>query len=127
MIVQYINISMVSLKLSKYLLPFIRMKLWLTMMNIRTNCLINTSFLSSLQYHAQILIVLKIHPYVLVLFLIVFTEAEVYNTLIYLDPNKASTGIDGICPKILKCCALAFFHPLCYLFNLTLSSGTIPS
>ena len=49
-----------------------------------------------------------------------------YNALIYLDPNKV-TGIDGIGPKILKYCALSLFHPLCYLFNLSLSSGTIPS
>ena len=49
-----------------------------------------------------------------------------YNALIYLDPNKA-TGIDGIGPKILKYYAMSLFHPLCYLFNLSLSSGTIPS
>ena len=57
---------------------------------------------------------------------LVFTEAEVCNALISLDPNKA-TGIDEIGPKILKYCALSLFHPLCYLFNLSLSSGTIPS
>ena len=57
---------------------------------------------------------------------LVFSEAEVYNALVSLDPNKA-TGIDGIGPKILKYCALSLFHPLCHLFNLSLSSGTIPS
>ena len=57
---------------------------------------------------------------------LVFTEAEVYNAFMYLDPNKA-TGIDGIGPKILKYCAMSLFRPLCHLFNLSLSSGTIPS
>ena len=57
---------------------------------------------------------------------LVFTEAEVYNALIHLDPTKA-TGIDGIGPKILKYCAMSLFRPLCYLFNLSLSSGTVPS
>ena len=42
--------------------------------------------------------------------LLVFTEAEVYNALIYVDPNKA-TGIDGIGPKILKYCAMSLFRP----------------
>ena len=42
---------------------------------------------------------------------LVFSEAEVYNALVSLDPNKA-TGIDGIGPKILKYCALSLFHPL---------------
>ena len=43
-----------------------------------------------------------------------------------LDSKKAN-GIDGIGPKILKYCVLSLFHTLCYLFNLSLSSGTIPS
>jgi len=35
-------------------------------------------------------------------------------------------GIDTINPKILKHCALPLTRPLCHLFNLSLSTGSIP-
>ena len=43
-----------------------------------------------------------------------------------LDPNKA-TGINKISAKVLKYCASSLFHPLCHLFNLSLSTGAIPT
>ena len=49
-----------------------------------------------------------------------------YAALVQLDPNKA-TGIDKISPKVLKHCASSLFHPLCHLFNLSLSTGAIPA
>lgn len=54
-----------------------------------------------------------------------FTEDEVYYALCQLDPNKA-TGIDNIGPKVLKYCAFPLTSPLCYLFNLSLSTGLVP-
>ena len=54
-----------------------------------------------------------------------FTEDEVYYVLCQLDPNKA-TGIDKISPKVLKNCAFSLTRPLCHLFNLSLSTGSIP-
>ena len=55
-----------------------------------------------------------------------FNEEEVYAALVQLDPNKA-TGIDKISPKVLKHCASSLYHPLCNLFNLSLSTGAIPT
>ena len=57
---------------------------------------------------------------------LVFNEEEVYAALVQLDPNKA-TGIDKISPKVLKHCASSLYHPLCNLFNLSLSTGAIPT
>ena len=57
---------------------------------------------------------------------LVFNEEEVYAALVQLDPNKA-TGIDKISPKVLKHCASSLFRPLCHLFNLSLSTGAIPT
>ena len=57
---------------------------------------------------------------------LVFNEEEVYAALVQLDPNKA-TGIDKISPKVLKHCASSLFYPLCHLFNLSLSTGAIPT
>lgn len=48
-----------------------------------------------------------------------------FKVLSTLDTSK-STGPDGIGPRILKCCALALFEPLHYLYTLCLSQGTIP-
>ena len=56
---------------------------------------------------------------------LIFSEEEVYCALIQLDPNKA-TGIDTISPRILKHCASSLTHPLCHLYNLSLSTGSIP-
>ena len=58
--------------------------------------------------------------------LLVFNEEEVYAALVQLDPNKA-TGIAKISPKVLKHCASSLFCPLCHLFNLSLSTGAIPT
>ena len=54
------------------------------------------------------------------------SEADVYDALTSLDPNKA-LGIDGIGPKILKNCSESLFQPLCHLFNLSLASSVIPN
>ena len=54
------------------------------------------------------------------------SEADVYDALTSLDPNKA-LGIDGIGPKILKNCSKSLFQPLCHLFNLSLASSVIPN
>ena len=43
-----------------------------------------------------------------------------------LDSSKGM-GINGIGPGILKYCAPALYVPLCHLFNLSLSSHTLPS
>ena len=109
-----------------FLLPFIWMKLSLIMMNVKPSYLINIFFIftSSPCKHTNHVEDLSICADLLSS--LVFTEAEVYNALIYLDPNKA-TGINGIGPKTLKYCAVSLFLPLCYLCNLSLSSGTIPS
>ena len=53
------------------------------------------------------------------------TEADVFETLSQLDTSKA-VGIDGIGPKILKHCAASLSHPLCHLFNISLSNGSVP-
>ena len=50
------------------------------------------------------------------------SEADDYNALTSLDPNKA-LGIDGIGLKILKNCSESLFQPLCHLFNLSLASS----
>ena len=55
-----------------------------------------------------------------------FTESEILTILNSLDVNK-SPGIDNISPKILKCCALPLLKPICHLFTVSLSSGSIPS
>ena len=54
------------------------------------------------------------------------SEADVYDALTSLDPNKA-LGIDGFGPKILKNCSESLFQPLCHLFNLSLASSVIPN
>ena len=43
-----------------------------------------------------------------------FTEADVYNVLISLDPSKAQ-GIDGIGPAVLKAGAVPLSDPLSHL------------
>ena len=53
------------------------------------------------------------------------TEDEVYKTLASLDATK-STGPDSRGPRILKCCALALYGPLHYLYTLCLTQGQIP-
>ena len=57
--------------------------------------------------------------------ILIFNEEEIYFALIQLDPNKG-TGIDTISPRILKHCASTLTCPLCHLFNLSLSTGSIP-
>jgi len=54
-----------------------------------------------------------------------FSEAEVFEVLTCLDPNKA-IGIDMISPKILKYCAAALVQPVYHLFTLTLSQQQLP-
>ena len=56
---------------------------------------------------------------------LVINEEEVCCS-VQLDPKKA-TSIDKISPKVLKHCANSLFHPLCHLFNLSLSTGAIPT
>jgi len=56
---------------------------------------------------------------------LMFSEEEVYSVLTQLDPNKV-TGIDTISPRILKHCASSLTRPLCHLFNLSSSTGSIP-
>jgi len=55
-----------------------------------------------------------------------FTEMEVYNVLISLDPNKAS-GIDDIPPRLLHSCADALCRPLHHLFTISLRYSLIPT
>ena len=50
-----------------------------------------------------------------------FTTFGVYQVMLKLDENKA-TGPDGLSP-----CAHEFAPSLTFLFNFTLSSGTIPA
>ena len=54
------------------------------------------------------------------------TEADVYKVLIELDASKAK-GIDGLGPNVLKSSASALYEPLCYLFNLCISTKLITS
>ena len=53
-------------------------------------------------------------------------SSNVYDALTMLDSSQAM-GIDNIGPGIHKHCALAIYVPLCHLFNLSLSSHTLPS
>ena len=57
---------------------------------------------------------------------ILCTEQEIFNLLIALDTNKAS-GPDGISGKMLKGTAISITPVLTELFNLSLTSGRIPS
>ena len=52
-------------------------------------------------------------------------EDEVFRELSSLDGSKAF-GIDGIGPLYLKHCAVALTPPLTYLFNLSLSTHSLP-
>ena len=54
------------------------------------------------------------------------TEAEVYEILANLDPTKAM-GCDKIHPIVLKHCSDFLASPLALLFNLSLSTGCIPT
>ena len=56
---------------------------------------------------------------------IYLTEAEVYNELSSLNPNKAP-GPDIVHPNLLKNCASSLAHPLFLLYTQSLNSGTIP-
>ena len=56
---------------------------------------------------------------------ITVTEEEVWEVISTLNPNKA-IGPDNIGPAILKACATPLTSPLCQLFNLCLSTATIP-
>ena len=53
------------------------------------------------------------------------SEESVIEQLSYLDTTK-STGTDGISSKMLKCTALSIADPLHKLFNLSISTGTLP-
>ena len=44
------------------------------------------------------------------------STTEIFETLITLDPNKAS-GIDNISPRVLKFSALPLSSPICHLFQ----------
>ena len=93
-------------------------------MNLKQVCLTSTLLsLHSIQPRAGLYV--NSSPNSIQLDSLVFNEEEVYAALVQLDPNKA-TGIDKISPKVLKYCASSLFHPLCHLFNLSLSTGAIP-
>ena len=51
---------------------------------------------------------------------------RIQNLLQNLDPNKAQ-GPDNIHGKILKNCSKSLATPLAYLFNLSYTTGHIPS
>ena len=53
-------------------------------------------------------------------------ECDLLDILYHLDISKA-TGPDGISPKLLKECAAQIVKPLCHIFNVSLSSGKLPS
>jgi hypothetical protein len=50
----------------------------------------------------------------------------VFEHLTNLDVNK-SIGADGVSPHVLVNCASSLAFPLCYIFDLSLSSGTCPT
>ena len=54
------------------------------------------------------------------------SKSTIEKHLLRLKKSK-STGLDGLPPALLKDSASALCHPLCYIINLTLSSGIIPS
>ena len=56
---------------------------------------------------------------------ITVTEEEVWDIISTLNPHKA-IGPDNIGPAILKACATPLTSPFCQLFNLCLSTATIP-
>ena len=123
-ILQYIIISIVSPKLSKFLLSFIHMELWPTMTNIKPSYLINTFsvFTSTPCKNNNHIKDSSVCPDPFSSS--VFTETKVYNALIYLFPHKA-TGIDGICPKILTYCAI-FYIIISYFMPSIQLKFTIP-
>jgi len=51
---------------------------------------------------------------------------DVYEALTSLDVNK-SCGIDGIAPRVLRCCAGVLCVPLHHLFSMSLCHATLPS
>ena len=53
-------------------------------------------------------------------------ESEILTTLSSLDGNKAP-GIDNICPRVYRHCALPLLKTICHLFAVSPSSGSIPS
>ena len=53
------------------------------------------------------------------------SEESVIEHLSYLDTTK-STGTDRISSKMLRCTALSIADPLHKLFNLSISTGTLP-
>ena len=57
---------------------------------------------------------------------ITISEEKVFAALSELDPSK-SVGIDVIGPAILKNCAIAVYHPISRIFNMSLASCVIPS
>ena len=56
---------------------------------------------------------------------IIFSEEDIFNTLISLDPVKA-IGVDGIGPKILRSCAEYLYKPLHYLFTMSIQQACMP-
>jgi len=54
------------------------------------------------------------------------TEAEVYEILADLDPTKAM-GCDNIHPIVLKHCSNLLASPIALLFNMSVSTGCIPT
>ena len=53
------------------------------------------------------------------------STTEVFETLITLDPNKAS-GIDNISPRVLKFSALPLSGPICHLFQQCFVQSYLP-
>jgi len=60
----------------------------------------------------------------------VYCEPISINEILYIIAklnNNKSPGPDMITPKLLKSIANEIINPLLYLFNLSLSTGTVPS
>ena len=55
----------------------------------------------------------------------IICPAEIFKTLISLDPNKAS-GIANVGPRILKICAFPLSDPICHLFQQSISQSYLP-
>ena len=99
-------------------------------MNLKQVCLSSSYFYSVFTASYHELDYINSSPNSIQLDSLVFSEEEVYAALVQLDPNEVmyiATGIDKISPKVLKHCASSLFHPLCHLFNLSLSTGAIPT
>ena len=53
------------------------------------------------------------------------SPCEIFNLITSLK-SKKSSGPDGVSCRLLKENAYLFCEPLCYIYNLSLSSGVVP-